>query len=95
MNYRNNNTGEVITQADYLRLPEFRRHSWSLCDDEVSHSIGTEDDDFVTALITGASILGSIDSDNGGVNRTDNDSPGGFEGFSGGDFGGGGATGDW
>lgn len=97
MNYKNHNTGEVISEQCYNRLPYDKRKSFSPSYNSVTHHL-TQDDSgsFLTSMLiaeAAGDIIGSIiDSEMSSDSESSFDSS---PDFGGGDFGGGGSGGEW
>lgn len=88
MNYKHISTGEVISEADYSRLPLHQRSKFRYTSDRITKpSLGESSDiihDFGASQIFGNMI--SDNSNTGNNNSMD---------FGGGDFSDGGASDDW
>ena len=95
MNYKNSNTGEVISEREYNRLSYSERYNFVRTYDSVN-SRESEDDSIIDAAI-GFGIGLALDNIIGNSDDSSNSgsSDGGFDGFGGGDSGGAGASGDW
>ena len=96
MNYKNINTDEVISSECYNKLPYNKRNNWVECYDGVSHSYSHEDesDNSIFTSIATVVVVDELLSDSFDTS-TNFDSPSRDFSFGGGDFGGGGANGDW
>jgi len=101
MSYKNQSTGEIISNECYNRLPIDKRSKYYYTSDSATHKVENDNDDFLTTAITLGSVLGSLDFSGG--NSSDFSSSGSgsssngssFGGFDGGDTGGGGSSGDF
>lgn len=90
MKYKHTITGEVISSYEYGKLSYQAQKNYKKVDDEESTT--GSNDDFNSNLLANAAIVSSVLTDNSpSVDVPSSD----FGGFSGGDCGGGGATGDF
>lgn len=92
MNYENTLTGEVISYDFYSRLPFEKRTRYRQVSRQVTHEVKNNGDDFLLTSIIAATML---NSDNGSFYDSTPNATSSFDGFGGGDFGGGGASGSW
>lgn len=91
MNYKNRNNYKVISEADYKKLSYDLRISYEPTSLVVSHRF---EDDVLTSLsmmAVGSMLFGNDDSSP----SSSSDDSNMFGGFGDGDFGGGGAGGEW
>ena len=89
MSYKNENTGQIISDEDFNSLPQSKQHDYVSTEESPTHEVDDDDDDFGLValgmgLLSGLDSGGSIGGDSGGSD---------FGGFGGGDGGGGGASG--
>jgi uncharacterized membrane protein YgcG len=98
MNYRNTETGEIISENCYYKLSLNKRDPYVQCYAKPTHEVD-ESSDLLTTLIIAETL---IDSSNSFDTNSNNDTSS-FDStpdipstdFGGGDFGGGGASGDY
>jgi uncharacterized membrane protein YgcG len=105
MNYRNIQSGHVINESYYRKLPFSKQRLFTATFDEPTHSISESGEDgssdgmglFTTLLIADTLMdSGSMFDSNSDMGSSSSDSDfGSSGGFGGGDFGGGGAGDSW
>lgn len=96
MNYKNTETGEVISSTCYNRLPESKQANYiGVVDEKPTHEVSEDDSDgddrFATTLLEAEVISDLLSSDSDSSFGSSNDSSSSTD-FGGGDFGGGGAS---
>jgi uncharacterized membrane protein YgcG len=90
-NWKNKNTGEIISQSCYNKLESVRKSYYYPVMESVTHKY-YENDDLISIGVIGAMFA----SDDSSYDNDDSSSRDTFDGgFGGGDFSGGGAEGDW